>query len=116
MAQGGEDAAPVFTEARIEALRNHLRALMKALKTGYSEAAAAGATRKQREDADLLLATFTRALGDAESEYQTSIVTTDDVIFAANNLLAELQAYRSVLGERFPQLSGTADTAGAEES
>ena len=71
MAQGGAEAAPVFTEARIEALRNHLRALMKALKTGYSEAAAVGATRKQREDADLLLATFTRALGDAENEYQS---------------------------------------------
>ena len=45
------DAAPVFTEVRIEALQNHLRALMKALKAGYVEATAAGATQKQREDA-----------------------------------------------------------------
>ena len=79
MAQGGAGAAPVFTEIRIEALRNHLRALMKALKAGYSEATAAGATQKQREDANLLVGSFTKALEEVEDEYRTSVVTTDDV-------------------------------------
>ena len=115
MAQGGTDAAPVFTEIRIEALRNHLRALMKALKAGYSEATAAEATRKQREDANLLVGSFTKALGEVEDEYRTSVVTTDDVAFAANGLLSELQVYRAVLGERFPELDTAAGTAGAEE-
>ena len=115
MAQGGTDAAPVFTEVRIEAVRNYLRALMKALKAGYSEATAAKATRKQREDANLLGGSFSKALEEVENEYRTSVVTTDDVAFAANGLLSELQVYRAVLGERFPQLDTAAGTAETEE-
>ena len=110
----GTTATPVFTENRIVALRNHLRALMKALKVGYAEATATEATQKQRDDANLLVDKFTESLGEVEDEYRKSIVTTDDVVFAANNLLAELQAYRAVLGERYPKI-GTASDAAAEE-
>ena len=119
MAEGGADlagtnAAPVFTESRIVALRNHRRVLMKALKVGYVDAAAAGATPEQRGNANLLVDRFTSALEEVEEEYRNSIVTTDDVIFAANNLLSELQAYRTVLGERFPSLSTAAPSSGAD--
>ena len=109
----GTAAAPVFTESRIEALRNHLRALMKAMRVGYTEAATADATQKQRENANLLVAQFTTSLEEVEEEYRRSIVTTDDVVFAANNLLAEMQAYRTVLGERFSQLGTAAPSDGA---
>ena len=69
------ETGPVFTEARIEALRNHLRVLVKALKAGYTEAKAAGATQNQRENANLLVDRFTRSLEDVENEYRTSVVT-----------------------------------------
>ena len=121
MAQGGTNvaetsAAPVFTENRVEALRNHLRALMKALKIGYVDASTTGATPEQRVNANLLVDNFTRALEEVEEEYRNSIVTTDDVIFAANNLLSELQAYRTVLGERFPRMNTAAPSNGAGDA
>ena len=81
------ETAPVFTEGRIEALRNHLRVLVKALKVSYAEAIADGATQNQRDDANLLVDNFAKTLEDVENEYRTSIVTSDDVVFAANGLL-----------------------------
>ena len=59
----GTQTPPVFTENRIEALRNHLRVLVKALKASYVEATAAGATQRQREDANLLVDNFAKSLG-----------------------------------------------------
>ena len=115
---GAEDAGayatPVFTENRIEALRNHLRVLVKALKVAYCEATTAESTQQRREDANLLVASFTKTLEEVEDEYRKSVVTTDNVRFAADSLLSELQVYRAVLGERFPPLSTTAPLDGAD--
>ena len=107
-------AAPVFTESRVEALRNHLKVLVKALKIGYAEAAAPDSTQKQREDANLLVAKFTNALEDVEEEYRISTVETDNVGFAANALLSELQVYRTVLGERFLPRNTAAPSIGVD--
>ena len=108
------DTAPIFTEARIEALRNHLRVLVKALKASYAEATAAEATQSQREDANLLVVNFIKSLEDIENEYRKSIVATDDVAFAANGLLSELQVYRAVIVERYPKIDASAPSNGID--
>ena len=123
MASGGTgrdpSLAPIFTERRIGELRTHLAALWKALRISYADAKPATATQKQRDDANLLIANFAIELEGVEDEYRRSVVTTENVGFHANNLLAELQTYRPALDDRFqrlPEVTPRGETTGVGES
>ena len=100
-------AQPALTVARVTQMRKELAAAFSKLKTKHAEASQRRGDPESRAAANLLIQNFALLQERIVTEYNKCDVLSENVEYAANGLMGDLQAYVDALDNQYPMLSLT---------